>query len=94
MFLKLELKSLLKKESNKMKETKVIYTLKKVNNTYKVSKNVQDVSDEDTEEVLSLILADIISVFKENEAPKSLTKEMMNKVIDTVYEMHPTHLEE
>lgn len=77
-----------------MKETKVIYTLKKVNNTYKVSKNVQDVSDEDTEEVLSLILADIISVFKENEAPKSLAKEMMNKVIDTVYEMHPTHPEE
>lgn len=45
------------------------------------------------EEVLSLILADIINVFKESEAPKSLTKEMMNEIIDITYDIHPTHFD-
>lgn len=77
-----------------MKEMKVIYKLEKNNDEFNVSRKTQGVSDADAEEVLPLILADIISVFKENEAPKSLTKKMMNKVIDIVYEMHPTHFEE
>lgn len=76
-----------------MKEMKVTYTLKKTSDKYSVLVKSQGVSDADTEEVFSLVLTDMINAFKESGAPKSLTKEMMNKVIDTVYEMHPTHPE-
>ena len=77
-----------------MKEMKVNYTLKKTSDKYSVLVKSQGVSDADTEEVFSLILANIINAFKESGAPKGLTKEMMNKVIDAVYKLHPKHLEE
>lgn len=77
-----------------MKEMKVNYTLKKTSDKYSVLVKSQGVSDANTEEVFSLILANIISAFKESGAPKGLTKEMMNKAIDAVYELHPKHFEE
>lgn len=77
-----------------MKEMKVIYSMKEINDKVSVSRKAQGVSDADTEEVFSLILTDMINAFKESGAPKNLTKEMMNKAIDTVYEMHPTHPKE
>ena len=51
-----------------MKEMKVNYTLKKTSDKYSVLVKSQDVSDADTEEVFSLILANIISAFKESGA--------------------------
>lgn len=73
-----------------MKEMKVIYSMREIDDKVSVSRKTQDVSDADTEEVFLLILADMINAFKESGAPKNLTKEMMNKVIDAVYE----HFEE
>lgn len=77
-----------------MKEMKVTYTLKENGNECSVLRKVQGVSDSDTEDVFSLIFADIITAFKESGMPKSVTKEMMNDVVDIVYRMHPTHPEE
>lgn len=76
-----------------MKEMKVIYSMREIDDKVSVSRKTQDVSDADAEEVFFLILTDMIDAFKESGAPKSLTKEMMNKVIDTVYKLHPKHLE-
>lgn len=78
-----------------MKEMKVTYTLKKNDDEYNVLRKVQGVSDFDTEteNVFTLIFADMISTFKESGASKNFTKEVMNKIIDEVYRMHPTHPE-
>lgn len=77
-----------------MKEIKVAYKLEEIDDKFNVSRKVQGATDSDAEEIFSFILADIINTFKESGASKSLTKETMNEVIDTVYQMHPTHPEE
>ena len=51
-----------------MKKMKVTYTLKKTSDKYNVLVRSQDVSVADTEEEFSLILANIISAFKESGA--------------------------
>lgn len=76
-----------------MKEMKITYILKEKGDKCNVFRKVQGVSDSDTENVFSLIFADMITAFKESGMPKNVTKEMMNEVVDIVYRMHPTHLE-
>ena len=74
-----------------MKEMKVTYTLKEDGNECSVLRKVQGISDLDTDDVFSLIFADIITAFKESGMPKNVAKEMMNNVVDVVYQMHPKH---
>lgn len=74
-----------------MKEMKVTYTLTENGNESSVLRKVQNVSDSDTNDVFSLIFADIITTFKESGMPKEVAKEMMNDVVDIVYQMHPKH---
>ena len=74
-----------------MKEMKVTYTLKEDGNECSVLRKVQGISDSDKDDVFSLIFADIITAFKESGMPKNVAKEMMNDVVDIVYQMHPKH---
>lgn len=76
-----------------MKEITVTYNLKEIGDKCNITRKMQGISDSNLEEAFSLILADMITVFKENETPKEFTKAMMNEIIDTVYRLHATHSE-
>lgn len=76
-----------------MKEIEVTYILREVGDTVNISRKVQGASSSNKKEIFSLILTDMISTLKESGASKDLTKEMMNKAIDTIYRMHPIHPE-
>lgn len=76
-----------------MKEMKVTYTLKEDGDRCNITRKIQGVSNSNLEEAFSLILADMITVFKENGTPKESTQTMMNEIVDMVYRMHATHSE-
>ena len=74
-----------------MKEMKVTYSLKEDGDRCNITRKMQGVSDSELQEAFSLILADMITVFKENGTPKESTQAMMNEIVDMVYRMHPKH---
>lgn len=76
-----------------MKEMKITYSLKEDGDRCNITRKMQGVSNSELQEAFSLILADMITVFKENETPKESTQAMMNEIVDMVYRMHPTHPE-
>lgn len=74
-----------------MKEMKITYSLKEDGDRCNITRKMQGVSDSKLQEAFSLILADMITVFKESGTPKESTQAMMTEIVDMVYRMHPKH---